>query len=215
MIHHVVPVGHGRGKSEILFHQQHGEAATLDLADGAADLAARSPAPAPRSGSSSSSKPGPRCAGCARSQHLLLAARQPRAVRRARALLQIGKQREDRSRCRSPPCAPPAAATVLHHVERSRRCLSPPGEGNAGRASGWASARRSGVANRMLPSRRGTRPMTDFSVVACGTVAAEQRHHSPYRTSKSTPCRMWLFADPGVQALNVKHMRPQASATPR
>ena len=38
MLHHVVAVGDRRGEAEILLHQQHGEAAVLDLADGAADL---------------------------------------------------------------------------------------------------------------------------------------------------------------------------------
>src|SRR6516162_5242647 len=47
--------------------------------------------------------------------------------------------------------------------------------------------------NEMLPSRRGTRPMIDFSVVVLpAPLRPSNVTTSPSRTSKSTPCRMWL-----------------------
>jgi len=47
--------------------------------------------------------------------------------------------------------------------------------------------------NRMLPSRRGTRPMIDFIVVVLpAPLRPSKVTTSPSRTSKSTPCRMWL-----------------------
>src|SRR5271166_2488251 len=47
--------------------------------------------------------------------------------------------------------------------------------------------------NTMLPSRRGTRPMIDFSVVVLpAPLRPSSVTTSPSRTSKSTPCRMWL-----------------------
>src|SRR6185312_16515557 len=47
--------------------------------------------------------------------------------------------------------------------------------------------------NRTLPSRRGTRPMIDFMVVVLPAPLRPSRvTTSPSRTSRSTPCRMWL-----------------------
>src|SRR6201996_9814574 len=47
--------------------------------------------------------------------------------------------------------------------------------------------------NFTLPSRRGTRPMIDFIVVVLPAPLRPSRvTTSPSRTSKSTPCRMWL-----------------------
>src|SRR5580658_10717566 len=47
--------------------------------------------------------------------------------------------------------------------------------------------------NRMLPSRRGTRPMIDFIVVVLpAPLRPSNVTTSPSRTAKSTPCRMWL-----------------------
>src|SRR4051794_27515192 len=46
---------------------------------------------------------------------------------------------------------------------------------------------------RMLPSRRGTSPMIDFRVVVLpAPLRPSKVTTSPSRTSKSTPCRMWL-----------------------
>src|SRR6185437_2588852 len=45
----------------------------------------------------------------------------------------------------------------------------------------------------MLPSRRGTRPMIDFIVVVLpAPLRPSKVTTSPSRTSKSTPCKMWL-----------------------
>src|SRR6201990_349941 len=45
----------------------------------------------------------------------------------------------------------------------------------------------------MLPSRRGTSPMIDFSVVVLpAPLRPSSVTTSPSRTSKSTPCRIWL-----------------------
>src|SRR5580698_3927602 len=47
--------------------------------------------------------------------------------------------------------------------------------------------------NFTLPSRRGTRPMMDFIVVVLpAPLRPRSVTTSPSRTSKSTPCRMWL-----------------------
>ena len=47
--------------------------------------------------------------------------------------------------------------------------------------------------NFTLPSRRGTRPMMDFIVVVLpAPLRPSSVTTSPSRTSKSTPCRIWL-----------------------
>src|SRR4029077_7976500 len=61
-----------------------------------------------------------------------------------------------------------------------------------------------------LPSRRGTRPMIDFSVVVLpAPLRPSSVTTSPSRTSKSTPCRMWLSPYQALRPFTSSMRRPQ------
>src|ERR1700741_1653547 len=94
MFHDVVPVGHRLGEAEILLDQQDGKPLALEGVDGAADLLDDDRGEAlgrlveqqqPRAGAQDA----------ADREHLLLAARELRALARAEALLEGGEKRED------------------------------------------------------------------------------------------------------------------------
>src|SRR3954471_9902986 len=62
----------------------------------------------------------------------------------------------------------------------------------------------------MLPSRRGTSPMIDFSVVVLpAPLRPSSVTTSPSRTSKSTPCRMWLSPYQELSCFTSSMRRPQ------
>src|SRR5579864_5656146 len=62
----------------------------------------------------------------------------------------------------------------------------------------------------MLPSRRGTRPMIDFSVVVLpAPLRPNNVTTSPSRTSNSTPCRMWLSPYQALSPFTSSIRRPQ------
>src|SRR5690242_8517131 len=64
--------------------------------------------------------------------------------------------------------------------------------------------------NSMLPSRRGTRPMIDLSVVVLpAPLRPSNVTTSPSRTSKSTPCRMWLSPYQAFRAFTSSMRCPQ------
>src|SRR4051794_33536550 len=64
----------------------------------------------------------------------------------------------------------------------------------------------------MLPSRCGTSPMMDFIVVVLpAPLRPSSVTTSPSRTSKSTPCRMWLSPYQEFRSLTSSIRRPQIS----
>src|SRR6185312_7592240 len=93
MFHDVVAIRHGRGEAEILFDEQDSETLLLQRADGLADLLDDDRRQAlgrlvqkqePRAGAQNAGN----------RQHLLLPAREFRALARAETLLQVREQRE-------------------------------------------------------------------------------------------------------------------------
>src|SRR5512143_1039788 len=73
-----------------------------------------------------------------------------------------------------------------------------------------ASAIVSAPSNTIDPARRGTRPIIDFSVVVLpAPLRPSSVTTSPSRTSKSTPCSMWLSPYQALSPFTSSMRRPQ------
>ncbi len=213
VLHHVVPVGDRRREAEVLLDQQDREALRLQLARSCARSAGRSPAPGPRSARRAAAA-ARRCAGCGRSR--ASAARRPRAwcPGSCRRSFRFGKSSKicvDRQ---------PALAhhrrqqQVLLDVEarEDAALLGAVGDAAAARSGSTASATDLAPSNAIEPSRRGTMPMIDFSVVVLpAPLRPSSVTTSPAATSKSTPCRT---CDSPYQALSSRTASSGAPAAP-
>ena len=191
-----MPVGDGGGEAEVLLDQQDGEARASSARGSTSPIAARSPAPGPRSARRAAACRR-RCAGCGRSP--ASAARRPTAcVPWAAAAAPSGWEKAGRSRrstCR--PAAPRAAAAGSpRHVRLEKM---PRSSGTVADAQARDLVRRHG---RSAPARAaGSSPVRlrhDAHDRAqgrglAGAVAAEQRHRLRLRARRRpTPCRTWI-----------------------
>ena len=212
VIHHVMPVRDRRREAEILLDQQDREALRLELARSCGRSAARSPARGPRSARRAAAA-ARRCAGCGRSP--ASAARRPRAWSPGSSGAPSGSGTARRSaRPKARPRAPPAAAADSPRRRGSRRSRAPRDSRRcrAARSGSTRACRSPGPSNAIEPSRRGTMPMIDFSVVVLpAPLRPSSVTTSPAGTSNVTPCST---CDSPYQALSSRTASSGAPAAP-
>ena len=210
VLHHVVPVGDGGREAEILLDQQDREALRLQLADRARRSAGRSPAPGLRWARRAAAG-ARRCAGCARSR--ASAARRPTASCPGSCgrSLQVRKQLVDLLD-RQPAVA---------HLRRQHRFSSTFRLAKMPRSSGHQAMPRRAMrfdgrrtvscrSKTIEPSRRGTTPMIDFSVV----VLPAPLRPSSVTTSPARDVERDAVQDVRLAVPRVAGRAPRAAAPP-
>ena len=208
MIHHVVTVGDGGREAEVLLHQQHREAALLDLADGAADLL-HDHRRQPFGRLVEQQHLGPGAQDARDRQHLLLAARQLGALGGVGALLQVRKKSVDGVEVE----AARGHHRRQHHVLGNRQrpedaaLLRADGDAGAGDGVGRQPDRLdAAIGDAALAPRHQTHDGLHRRGLA-GAVSPEQGHHLALAHLKIDAVQHMAFAIPGIESRDLKHAR--------
>src|SRR6266702_4665583 len=217
VLHDVIAVRDGRGEVKILLDQENGEALRLERADGLADLLDDDRRETlGRLVEQQEPRPGAQDAGDR--QHLLLAAGELGALA-AQALLEVGKQAEDRLEGKPARLDLRRQQQVLLDVEAGEdaaflRAERDPGAGDMVR--GAADELAVLEPHRALTLADDAHDGFERGGLA-GAVAAQQRHHFAREHLERRPVQDVGFAVPGLQCVDreqrrrglaVKHGRP-------
>ena len=211
-----MPVRDRGREAEVLLDQQHGEAARLDLADGAADLLHDDRRETfGRLVQQQHLGTGAQDAGDR--QHLLLAARQLGALGGVRAFLQVGEQREDLLDRQPARGDDRRQHQVFGDRQGAEDAALFRADGNAGTGDHVGlHADRLGTAeaDAALTTRHQAHDRLHGGGLA-GAIAAQQRHHLALAHFEIHPMQDVALAVPGVQVFYFKHGVSQTCSEPR
>src|SRR5215467_3074181 len=203
VFHDVVAVGHRLGETEILLDQENCESLVLERVDGAADLLDDDRGE-PLGRLVEQQEPRAGAQDTADRQHLLFATRQFRALARAEALLEVGKQREDAVEAEAPGLDHRWQQQVLLDAERGEDAALFRTERDAGAPDlvrrpvdqlAPLELHRAGALADDAHDRLERRGLA-------GAVAAEQRHHLAGAHLEADAVQHVRLAVPGLQVLD-------------